>query len=112
MRTNICPAFKNALPSDLQNVIRSVTKYQNRGDGSSAGEFQNDEIFLMSEMEIFGEDIWSGYTANQEQYDFYKGTSTWISPSKIYYKDTSTSEAAFWWERSPINTGSLNYCRV
>ena len=35
MKSTICPAFKNALPSDLQSNIRAVTKYQNNGNSTS-----------------------------------------------------------------------------
>ena len=99
MKSTICPAFKNALPSDLQRNIRAVTKWQNDG-GSTNGQSSSNEIWLLSEMEIFGSGDWSGYTANQLQYDFYKGVTGWSAAPKIKYKDTSTSEAAYWSERS------------
>ena len=35
MKSTICPAFKNALPSDLQSNIRAVTKWQNNGNSTS-----------------------------------------------------------------------------
>ena len=53
MKSTICPAFKNALPSDLQNNIRAVTKWQNDGN-STTGQSSSNEIWLLSEMEIFG----------------------------------------------------------
>ena len=99
MKSTICPAFKNALPSDLKSNIRAVTKWQNNGK-STSGQSSSNEIWLLSEMEIFGYAQYSNYTANQQQYDFYKGVTDWSAPSKIKYKDTSTSEAVFWWERS------------
>ena len=99
MKSTICPAFKNALPSDLQSNIRAVTKWQNDGN-STTGQSSSNEIWLLSEMEISGSTVWSNYTTNQLQYDFYKGVTGWSAPSKIKYKDTSTSEAVRWWERS------------
>lgn len=99
MKSTICPAFKNALPSDLKNNIRAVTKWQNNGNGTS-GQNSSNEVWLLSEMEIFGSASYSSYTTNQLQYDFYKGVTGWSAPSKIKYQDTSTSAAVGWWERS------------
>ena len=53
MKSTICPAFKNALPSDLKSNIRAVTKWQNNG-ASTSGQSSSNEIWLLSEMEIFG----------------------------------------------------------
>ena len=63
-------------------------------------------------MEIFGSAPWSKYTANQLQYDFYKGVTGWSAAPKIKYKDTSTSEAVYWWERSAYLGASFGFCRV
>ena len=111
MKSTICPAFKNALPSDLQSNIRAVTKWQNNGN-STSGQSSSNEIWLLSEMEIFGQQTYSGYTANQLQYDFYKGVTNWSAAPKIKYKDTSTSAAVYWWERSAYSSDSNRFCRV
>ena len=63
MKSTICPAFKNALPSDLKSNIRAVTKWQNNGH-STSGQSSSNEIWLLSEMEIFGSAQYSNYTAN------------------------------------------------
>ena len=99
MKSTICPAFKNALPTELKNNIRAVTKWQNNGN-STSGQSSSNEIWLLSVMEIFGSAYQSGYNANQLQYDFYKGVADWSAAPKIKYRDTSTSTAIFWWERS------------
>ena len=111
MKSTICPAFKNALPSDLKSNIRAVTKWQNNG-GSSSGQSSSNEIWLLSEMEIFGSAAWSEYTANQVQYDFYKGVTDWSAAPKVKYKDTSTSLGAEWWERSAFSKDPDYFCRV
>ena len=111
MKSTICPAFKNALPSDLQSNIRAVTKWQNNGN-STSGQSSSNEIWLLSEMEIFGSAKRSNYTANQVQYDFYKGVTGWSAAPKIKYKDTSTSTAVLWWERSACSSDSDSFCYV
>ena len=111
MKSTICPAFKNALPSDLKSNIRAVTKWQNNGK-STSGQSSSNEIWLLSEMEIFGSAQYSNYTANQLQYDFYKGVTGWSAASEIKYKDTNTSDAVNWWERSARSSNSSNFCIV
>ena len=111
MKSTICPAFKNALPSDLQSNIRAVTKWQNNGN-STSGQSSSNEIWLLSEIEIFGSARWSNYTANQVQYDFYKGVTDWSAAPKIKYKDTDTSQAVYWLERSANSDSSSHFCFV
>ena len=111
MKSTICPAFKNALPAELKNNIRAVTKWQNNGS-STSGQSSSNEIWLLSEMEIFGSAECSKYTANQLQYDFYKGVTGWSAAPKIKYKDTSTSTAVFWWERSGRSNFGDHFCLV
>ena len=111
MKSTICPAFKNALPSDLQSNIRAVTKWQNNGN-STSGQSSSNEIWLLSEMEIFGSATWGNYAANQVQYDFYKGVTGWSAAPKIKYKDTSTTTAVYWWERSAYSSASNGFCGV
>ena len=111
MKSTICPAFKNALPSDLKSNIRAVTKWQNDGN-STTGQSSSNEIWLLSEMEIFGEAPFSKYTANQLQYDFYKGVTGWSAASPLKYQDTSTSYSVDWWERSATPNDREGFCRV
>ena len=111
MKSTICPAFKNALPAELKNNIRAVTKWQNDGN-STSGQSSSNEIWLLSEMEIFGSAQHSNYTANQLQYDFYKGVTGWSAAPKIKYKDTDTSTAVGWWERSAHSSHSGTFCIV
>lgn len=111
MKSTICPAFKNALPSDLQSNIRAVTKWQNNGN-STSGQSSSNEIWLLSEMEIFGSAQYSNYAANQVQYDFYKGVTGWSAAPKIKYKDISTSAAVRWGERSAYPSSSNYFCLV
>ena len=111
MKSTICPAFKNALPSDLKNNIRAVTKWQNNGN-STSGQSSSNEIWLLSEMEILGSAPRSNYTANQMQYDFYKGVAGWPAAPIIKYNDTSTSTAVNWWERSARSDFPGTFCGI
>ncbi len=114
MRGTICPAFKNALPSDLRAVLKTVTKYtDNKAGGSGSVEANvtatTDTIFLLAEYEVFGT-IARGntYEANkQAQYDYYKAGN-----SKVKYRDTATMTAVLWWLRSPYRSNSNRFVLV
>ena len=119
MRNTICSQFLSALPTALQNVIASTTKYtDNTGGGSNTASYvtaTSDKIFLLAECEIFGKSY--GYSGDgyandaeknyQEQYEYYVNGN-----SKVMYKSTDTSTACYWWQRSPYSSNSRNFCIV
>ena len=109
MRNNICGTSKSttsgrimgAIPADLRNALKSVTKYTNNtGYSSSSGAVTatTDYFFLLSEYEVFGNITYSNtYEANyQQQYAYYSAGN-----SKVKYQHNSTGSAAIWWLRSP-----------
>jgi hypothetical protein len=109
MRNNICGTSKTttsgsimgAIPDELRNVLKSVTKYTNNtGNSSSSGDVTatTDYFFILSEYEVFG-NVTSGnrYEANyQQQYSYYSAGNR-----KVKYKHNGTSTKAYWWLRSP-----------
>lgn len=109
MRNNICGTSKTstsgrimgAIPADLRNVLKSVTKYTNNTDNSSSSgavTATTDYFFLLAEYEVFGNITYSNtYEANyQQQYAYYSAGN-----SKVKYQHNSTGSAANWWLRSP-----------
>ena len=109
MRNNICGTSKTstsgcimgAIPADLRNALKSVTKYTNNtGNSSSSGAVTatTDYFFLLSEYEVFGNITLSNtYEANyQQQYAYYSAGN-----SKVKYRHNSTGRSARWWLRSP-----------
>ena len=110
----IIPAFINAMPSDLQNALKTITKYTDNAnatshDTSSYVTATQDKVFLLAEFEIFGTRSYANsYEQNsQAQYDYYKNGG-----SKVMYKDTSTSTAVIWWERSPCYANGTSFSLV
>ena len=109
MRNNICGTSKSttsgrimgAIPAELRNALKSVTKYTNNtgiSSASSAVTATTDYFFLLSEYEVFGNITYSNtYEANyQQQYAYYSaGNST------VKYRHNSTGNSALWWLRSP-----------
>ena len=109
MRNNICGTSKTstsgrimgAIPAELRNALKSVTKYTNNTGSSSASSAvtaTTDYFFLLSEYEVFGNITYSNsYEANyQQQYAYYSAGN-----SKVKYRHNSTGSAAYWWLRSP-----------
>ncbi len=116
MRNNICGTSKSttsgrimgAIPAELRNALKSVTKYTNNtGNSSSSGAVTatTDYFFLLSEYEVFGNITRSNrYEANyQQQYAYYSAGN-----SKVKYEYNSTGSTTFWWLRSPF-VGSSSY---
>lgn len=112
MRKTICPAFKNVLPAALKSVIKSVTKYtDNTGNSSAANAVTatTDEIFLLSEYEVFGSISYgnSNEKNKQAQYAYYSAGN-----SKVKNKHSATGEAARWWLRSPRSGDAASFVLV
>ena len=113
MRSTIMLAIKNALSTDLQNVLKTVTKYtDNTGGGSNSSSnvtATTETICLEAEFEVHGVRKYANsYEQNkQQQYDYYKNGN-----SKIRYEYNNTNSAVFWWNRSPYSADSSNFCGV
>ena len=113
MRQTICSQFKNAMPSDLQAILRSRTIYtDNKGgktNNSSNVTATTDYVYIPSEFEVQGRRQYANsYEQNhQQQLAYYKNGA-----SKIRYKSSDVSAAAWWWVRSPACSYSNFFCSV
>lgn len=96
--------YKSQLPAALRNVIKTVKKKSGTGGGSSSGTQQtNDDLFLLSEIEIFGTTTYS-VAGEGTQYEWYKAGNSRIK--KV------NGSAYDWWERSPYSGYTGNFCDV
>lgn len=96
--------YKSQLPAALRNVIKTVKKKSGTGGGSSSGTQQtNDDLFLLSEIEIFGTTTYS-VAGEGTQYEWYKAGNSRIK--KV------NGSAGAWWERSPRSGNSGSFCYV
>lgn len=102
-----------ALPSDLRAVMKPMTIYtDNTGGGSNTASYVTasvDYLPLLAEFEIFGTRSYANSAEQnyQQQYQYYKNGN-----SKVKYRHSSTSSAAYWWERSPLYGNSSYFCVV
>lgn len=96
--------YKSQLPAALRNVIKTVKKKSGTGGGSSSGTQQtNDDLFLLSEIEIFGTTTYS-VAGEGTQYEWYKAGNSRIK--KV------NGSAYYWWERSPRSGDTSAFCYV
>ena len=96
--------YKSQLPAALRNVIKTVKKKSGTGGGSSSGTQQtNDDLFLLSEIEIFGTTTYS-VAGEGTQYEWYKAGNSRIK--KV------NGSANAWWERSPYSGNTISFCSV
>ena len=102
-----------ALPSDLRAVMKPMTIYtDNTGGGSNTASNVTasvDYLPLLAEYEIFGTRSYANSSEqnHQAQYAYYSAGN-----SKVKYRHSATSSAAWWWGRSPGCTGSYDFCDV
>lgn len=95
-----------ALPSDLQAVLKSVNKKTSAGNQSSTINTNAMKVFLFSEVEIFGSTTYS-VSGEGSQYDYFA-----TAANRIKYLSNGAGSASNWWERSPIASSSVSFCRV
>lgn len=116
MYKSICPAFFNALPSDLQNVISECTKYtdnsyQSSGSTGAANDLSatSSQVWLLAEYEVFGKRSYANiYEQNyQQQYAYYANGNSAMKISSY-----TTSTAIVWYLRSKSVNSSTAYCAV
>lgn len=106
--------FLAALPQELRNVMKSVTKYSDNTGGTtnavSAMTATTDYLFLLSEHEVFGTRSYGSQheATYQEQYAYYKVSSN----TKVFYRHSANTSTARWWLRS-VAAGNTNiFCIV
>ena len=113
MRQTICSQFKNAMPADLRNVLRSRTIYTDntgrRSNNSSNVTATSDYVYIPSEFEVQGSRKYANsYEQNhQQQLAYYKNGA-----SKKRYKSNDVSKAAWWLVRSPRYSTDYTFCFV
>lgn len=104
MRISTMEIMKGYLPADWQAIIKPVNNSTYNGYGAGGDmETSSDSCFLLSEVEIFGSDIWYTFPGEGSQYAYYKAGNSKIK--------TRNGTAEMWWERSPV-VGQYQYCTV
>ena len=106
-RTSQATQLLSCLPSDLQAVIKTVTKYSGLGTAANTIVSSSDKIFIPSEFEVKGTTDCSAAVERdyQQQYTWY------LSHSPVKYYQTSRIDN---WTRSLYseNLYMNDYCMI
>ena len=103
MRSTHLPAVKNTIASAWTGIMKMVNKKASAGNQSTSIDTVSDDLFLLSEIEIFGSTTFSA-TGEGNQYAWYSAGNT-----KMKKVNGSVSN---WWERSPRSGDTSSFCFV
>lgn len=92
MRTSTMASLYNQLSADLKAVIKPVNKLTSKGNKSTTIETTSDKLFLLSQVEVVGNEI-NSVPGEGLQYAFYKAGNSVL-------KRIGTT-VSVWWTRSP-----------
>ena len=105
-RTWCNDVFLAALPAAIKSLVKTVNKLTSAGNQSATIDTTEDDVFLLSEIEIFGT-VTNSKAGEGSQYEYYQ------TASNICKKPSYTSYAsARWWGRSPYASGAAYFCYV
>ena len=105
-RTWCNDVFLAALPAAIKSLVKTVNKLTSAGNQSATIDTTEDDVFLLSEIEIFGT-VTNSKAGEGSQYEYYQ------TASNICKKPSYTSYAsASWWERSPCASNATYFCNV
>lgn len=105
-RTWCNDVFLAALPAAIQSLVKTVEKLTSAGNQSATIDTTEDDVFLLSEIEVFGTVTYSK-AGEGSQYEFYQTASN-INKKPSYQSYAS----ALWWERSPYASSATYFCHV
>lgn len=117
IKTVIMPNFYNALPSEWQGVISSITKYSDNTGKASKAEANvtatTEKVFIPAEYEITGLDYCANVyeKAKQQQYAYFADWQPETSTSIRYGHTTIGTNVAFW-TRSQDKLTASKYSRI
>ena len=103
MRWTHLPAIFETLPPEVRAGIRKVNKKTSAGNKSATIETSSDALFLLSEVEIFGNRS-NSKPGEGSQYAYYQAGNSRVK------KVSGTADD--WWERSPFGSYATLFCYV
>ena len=103
MRVEHLPTILKQIPADVQSGIREVNKISSSGGKKPSLETTKDNLFLLSEVEVFGSSS-NSLSGEGTQYDYYKAGNSTVK--------NFNGSAYDWWERSPTANSTKYYCNV
>lgn len=102
-KTHLGVTIMGQIPAALKSVLVAVNKLASAGNQSATIKTSSDQLFLLSEIEIFGK-LTSSKAGEGEQYEWYRAGNPTIK--------NRNGSAYYWWERSPYGSNATNFCIV
>ena len=124
VRNYLNSALYNQMPTDLKNVIKTTRVISGHGTNDSDNFTTTDRIYLLSSMEVFGEDEYDSAASTTTQFDFYRINGSELrhftgGPPQGYYVQVQIgadkkhpSGYNDWWFRNADSSGDLTYRAV
>lgn len=107
-RTWCNSVYFNALPSNIKSKVKTVQKLTSAGTGSSTIETDiYDDVFLLSEVEVFGTASVS-FAGEGTQYSYFAAATS----NKYKKPSEETYNSASWWMRSPSSSSASHFCFI
>lgn len=110
MRSSTMATLLSLLPNDLRTYIKSVNKLTSAGSQSTTINTDSDKLFLLSQIEVFGNNAWS-VAGEGTQYAYYRCLAN-TSDLRIKKLANGTGSVSNWWLRSPNSTYLVGFCSV
>ena len=105
-RTTLQGTIKNTISSAWTGIMKKVNKKTSAGNKSTTINTASDDLFLLSEIEIFGSTTYS-FAGEGDVYAYWSANNT----ASARIKNVNGS-ANSWWERSPWSNSSNGFCIV
>ena len=103
MRSTTLPSIKGTITAAWTGIMKMVNKKASAGNKSTSIDTVSDDLFLLSEIEVFGSTTYSA-AGEGEQYAWYSAGNTKVK--KV------NGSANNWWERSPYASNATGFCSV
>ena len=115
--------FYNSLPSDLKSVIeptRVISGYGSNGTDSANFVSENQKLYLLSGVEVFGADEYDTAASTTTQLEYYQGmeadaTTSWGAQAySRTYKGYNGSDGSkeYWWLRPAFSSYDYSFRSV
>jgi hypothetical protein len=101
MRLTTFHTIYNQLPIEVRSNLRQVNKVSSTGHQRTTLNTARDTLFLLSEIEIYGE-IPLSVSGEGKQYAYYANGGSTVKKVK--------NSASIWWQRSPFKGNPTVFC--
>lgn len=102
-RTGTLPGIKSSFPAEWQKIMATAQKKTSAGNQSAVIVTTDDDLWLLSEIEVFGACTY-GFAGEGSIYPIFTDAASRVA--------RVNGAAAYWWERSPSSGSSTAFCSV